>query len=1129
MPSKDLINTFFDQKSICNLPQEAVGYFLFSIPFKSFVYVCQDMLSLKAIHKEALSFNSSLNILIYPEWDVSTYANISPSQEVKMRQASILSKANQPVVILTTLKAFLQKVPQQLSQPHMTFSIKVGKDLDIYSFTTYLQKSGFERVTTVYDTAQYSVRGGIIDVFVPESKLPYRIDLFGETVDSIKYFDPSSQRSEGEELEEITISSNQGINIDEESLNRLKTNFFTHFGMEHRDNQYVRMDITSPPPGWEHLYSLMFESMLSLKDIFSDRPIFLPSKAYFQDFAQQMRSIYEDRKFMWNQGKESQRMVPPVPIDMLFDTDDLCSGKNIHIVSAMKVKEGTDFGYRILPPAHGDTLYEKIGQHLKAAKGLLLIIILDTETDIQHLKNMCAEHAIPINEIIGLNQAKLDGVNLWKSFLLKGFYTDKFYFLSEMDLFGKRQKPYKKSSASARKIEDIIQDANSIGVGDIVVHRNHGLGRYLGLETVQVNHLVHDCFKLEYSGNDKLFLPVENSDLLSRYGDEDSKASLDKLGGVAWENRQKGVKKKLRSLASYLMKIAAARKLKKAPVFCKNVEIFDEFVSHFPYAETEDQLNAINDVLEDLEKGIAMDRLICGDVGFGKTEVALRAAFLVAYHGCQVAIVTPTTLLARQHYTTFQERLKGFNLKVRQLSRLVKASEAQEIRRDLADGKIDIVIGTHALLSKTVRFKDLQLLIVDEEQSFGVKQKEKLKELAENVHVLTLTATPIPRTLQMSLLGVRDLSIISTPPVDRLAIQTTIMEEDYSMISQAIELELKRGGQVFYVCPRIQDIEEIETYLKKLPLAAKVAVAHGQMTSETLENRISEFMDKQYDVLISTSIIESGIDIPNVNTMIIHNAHMFGLSQLYQLRGRIGRSNRQAFAYLMLPSQRKLGEKSLKRLHVMSTLDSLGAGFQLASHDMDIRGAGNLLGEEQSGHIKEVGVELYQELLKEAVDKLRKEDITDFEGWSPQLSLGISVSLTESYIADLDTRMNLYRRIGHIESQTDIENMRGELVDRFGPLPTMAENLLKTIEIKLLCKQAFIQKLDVGPSGFVMAFKNNLCPYAERLLGLISSNRQYKIRGDQTLFYASNKNNMDERLDELKKSLGEILVLKDDF
>lgn len=1108
------------------MPQEAVGYFLSSVPLQSFVYVCPDVLSLKAIYKEALAFNPSLNIQVYPEWDVATYANISPSQEVKMRQASILSKSNQPGVILTTLKAFVQKVPQQLSQSHISFSIKVGKDLEIPSLTTYLQKSGFNRVTTVYDSAQYSIRGGIIDVFDPAAKLPYRIDLFGETVDSIRHFDPSSQRSEGASLEQITISSTQGANLDTENINRLKTNFFTHFGMEYRDNQYVRMDLTSPPSGWEHLYPLMFEPMISLKETFQDRPIFLPPKAYLQDFEQQMRSIYEHRKFIWNQGKESQRMVPPLSIEMLFDTDDIYSSKNMHVVSPMKVKEGRDFGYRMLPPEKGDTLYEKISHHLKSAKGLSLTVVLDTETvvldtetDIQHLKNMCAEHAISINQIKNLDQAQADGINLWKSFLLKGFFTDKFYFLSEMDLFGKRQKPYKKSSSSARKIEDIIQEASSIGVGDIVVHRNHGLGRYLGLETVQVNHLVHDCFKLEYAGNDKLFLPVENSDLLSRYGDEDSKASLDKLGGVAWENRQKGVKKKLRSLASYLMKIAAARKLKKAPLFYKNVEVFDEFVSHFPYAETEDQLNAINDVLEDLEKGIAMDRLICGDVGFGKTEVALRAAFLVAYHGCQVAIVTPTTLLARQHYQTFQERFKGFNINVRQLSRLIKVSEAAEVRRDLAEGKVDIVIGTHALLSKTVQFKNLQLLIVDEEQSFGVKQKEKLKELAENVHVLTLTATPIPRTLQMSLLGVRDLSIISTPPVDRLAIQTTIMEEDPAMISQAIESELKRGGQVFYVCPRIQDIQEIETYLKKLPFEAKVTVAHGQMTSENLENRITEFMDKQYDVLISTSIIESGIDISNVNTMIVHNAHMFGLSQLYQLRGRIGRSNRQAFAYLMLPSQRKLGEKSLKRLQVMSTLDSLGAGFQLASHDMDIRGAGNLLGEEQSGHIKEVGVELYQELLKEAVDNLRKEAPSKFEGWSPQLSLGISVSLTESYIADLDTRMNLYRRIGHIESQTAIENMRGELVDRFGPLPIMAANLLKTIEIKLLCKQAFIEKLDVGPSGFVIAFKNNVCPYAEGLLKLISSNRQYKIRADQTLFYASNKNNVDERLTEVQEVL----------
>ena len=641
-----------------------------------------------------------------------------------------------------------------------------------------------------------------------------------------------------------------------------------------------------------------------------------------------------------------------------------------------------------------------------------------------------------------------------------------------------------------------------MSIGDLVVHVEHGIGRYQGLKTLTVQDAPHDCLHLEYFDNAKLFLPVENIELLSRFGSDDVEVQLDKLGGVAWQSRKAKMRARIKMLAEQLIAIAAKRSMRHTEIVSPGTGPYDEFCARFPYTETEDQENAIADIIEDFAKGQPMDRLVCGDVGFGKTEIALRAAFIMAMSGRQVAVITPTTLLARQHYKNFVARFKGFPLKIAQLSRMVSASDAKAAKEGIADGQVDIIIGTHALLQKTIKFRDVALVIVDEEQHFGVKHKERLKEFRADTHVLTLTATPIPRTLQLAMSGIRDLSLIATPPVDRLAVRTTVGPFDRVVARETLLREHYRGGQSFYVAPRIADLDNIAEYLRDELPELKFMIAHGQMGSGELEDIMTAFYEGKFDVLVSTTIIESGLDIPTANTIIIHRADMFGLGQLYQLRGRVGRSKQRAYAYLTTSAKKKLTPAAERRLKVMQSLDTLGAGFTLASHDLDIRGAGNLLGEEQSGHVKEVGVELYQHMLEEAVAELRDGGAAREDVWSPQINLGASVLIPDDYVADLDVRMALYRRLGDVSNSEELNGFAAELIDRFGPLPHEVSQLLEIVALKAICRRAGISKIDAGPKGAVISFHNDQFSNVAGLIEFVSSSPlDIKLRPDQKFVF----------------------------
>lgn len=1094
-------------------------------------------LSEQELHEAKTSinaFNPDLTIYTFPQWDTLPYAAASPSISIQMQRQTILDqirRSTSPYIILSTLPAVTQKT----TPSKYTSSITIDKNnpLDSPRLTIELIESGFEKVESVYQAGEFSIRGGVVDIFPSGHAQPYRIDVFGDQIESIHPFDPASQRrNKHVSLNNLTISSHQEILLTQETIHTFKENFSKTFEIEGRGNYYTSIVEGSPLSGWEQLYPLFFTSTQSMFDLFPNITFLLPPKGAFIEQISDLGESYTYRKQLWDGTLAKDSLLPPITPDLMYCTDfetTIFRKSNTHFYSPVKQQDGLDYGLRLLDPLTGESVTDRFNQACKIATAskTKLVCALSEEQDIRYLNT--SYHALQNRSIVVCKTwlevtSNSSSVVIWNQRLLHGFKNKDYYILTASELFGERISTVKKRKSVVNP-EDIIAQATALNVGDLIVHRQHGIGRYLGLETISVFNVTHDCLALEYSGRDKLFLPVENIELLSRYGSDQGSVNLDKLGGTSWQARQLNVKKQLRTIAKYLMDIAAKRHLKTAPTIQIPTEEFQAFCRRFPFVETEDQEKAISDVIQDLRKTTPMDRLICGDVGFGKTEIALRAAFLAVQNGYQIGIIAPTTILVRQHYLSFKKRFEGLGCRIEQISRLVSSTKVDQIKQATATGDVSILVGTHGLLSDSVKFKNLGLLVVDEEQAFGVKQKERIKELCTNLHVLTLSATPIPRTLQMSLLGIKEMSLIATPPVDRRAVQTTLCEEDHIILNQAIKQEVDRCGQIFYVCPRISDLDSVYASLTKTFPNLNIVIAHGQLAPSEIEARLLSFIEGKAHILLSTQIIESGIDIPNANTMIIHNAHLFGLSQLYQLRGRIGRSPRQAYAYLITPQGRMLNKTALKRLQVMSTLDSLGAGFTLASHDLDIRGAGNLLGVEQSGHIKDVGVELYQDMLKQAVNSLKKTgniETDEDELWSPVLSLGLSVGLPESYIQDIESRMEIYRKLGNLNTNDQVNDMRAELLDRFGRLPAEADNLIETIKIKILCRLAHVQKAESGSNGVLLTFKNNQCPYVDNLLKVVQSNHNYKLRPDLKLFYHWSIDDISTRVKTVKNICKEL-------
>ena len=658
------------------------------------------------------------------------------------------------------------------------------------------------------------------------------------------------------------------------------------------------------------------------------------------------------------------------------------------------------------------------------------------------------------------------------------------------------------------------------------MHVDHGIGRFKGLKNISVLESQHDCVEISYFNEDKLYIPVENIELLSKYSGNNEYVELDRLGTSHWQFRKANAKKKINEIADELIKTAAERSLKKAPKFKALEPYYTNFVNEFSYDETEDQINVTSEILNDLNTGMPMDRLVCGDVGYGKTEVALRGAFNVALGGYQVAIIVPTTLLCRQHYENFVNRFQNSPLKISQLSRLVSKVEANHTIEKINNGEIDVVVGTHALLSDKIKFKKLGLLIIDEEQHFGVSQKEKIKNIKSDIHILSLTATPIPRTLQMSLVGLRDLSIISTAPVNRQTIKTEVISFNANKISEAIIAEKNRGGQIYYVCPRVSELDEVEDFLKINLPDVTYRIAHGQMTPKSLENVMVDFYNDEFKILLCTTIVESGLDLSKTNTMIVHNSDKFGLSQLYQLRGRIGRANIEAYCYYTISDFNSITETANQRLNLLKKLDSRGSSFNLASHDLEVRGSGNIIGDQQSGHIREIGLELYHRLLKEKIIELRSDFHTLDAEWSPQINLGLNVLIPEQFIPNLNTRLYFYRKLAYLSNIGELKEIKNEMLERFGSIPDEVFHLFKITELRVLCKDLSIEKFDLGARGLTIKFRNNKFEKSDELVALISRKKyDLKLRSDQTLVYNFNKTGEKQRISKAFHFMKELTTL----
>lgn len=720
-----------------------------------------------------------------------------------------------------------------------------------------------------------------------------------------------------------------------------------------------------------------------------------------------------------------------------------------------------------------------------------------------------------------------DVILIAKVIIKNGFECDDLIVITEQDLFGEKILKLSDDNNSSRELEKLIKEQNNLSIGDLVIHKDYGLGRFIGLETIGLDNLKNDYLKIEYANNSHLFIPIEDFDLVSRYGDYRSETILDKLGSEKWAVKRNKVREKLESIAKELIKIASFRKLSKAPILVPNENEYREFCIRFNYTETKDQLKAIQDIEKDLSKGIPADRLICGDVGFGKTEVALRAAFIAsesAGNAVQVAVISPTTLLCRQHYNLFKERFRYTGVNVATISRLTSPAENKKTREKLENGGVDIIIGTHALLSDKVKFKNLGLLIVDEEQRFGVKQKEKLKEIGSGIHLISLSATPIPRTLQMAMTGIRDLSLITTPPVDRLNISTYVMDFDEIILREAINRELNRKGKVIIVVPRISDIQQIELKLSNTLRNIKYRIAHGQMSSVNLDRIINDFYDGQFQVLIATTIIESGLDIPDANTIIIYRADRFGLSQLHQLRGRVGRGKVKAYAYLTTNPTDTISINAKKRLKSIEEVQEIGGGFAIASDDMEIRGSGNIIGEEQSGHIKDVGIELYNQMLVEAVNKIKNSDDINLQEYdfSPQVKLNISTTISEDYINDISLRLYYYKKLADVKNDREKQAILLELENRFGKVPEEIFNILEITKIKALCKKIGITNLEISNNYMNIKFLNDKFSKPDYLIKLIQEGKA-EMKKQNILSFFIKKISF---FDDIEKILNDLLLKK---
>ena len=1102
--------------------------------------------------------NNQLEILSFPNWDCLPFDRASPKINIVSSRINCLHKltkhnSDTKILVITTISSVLQKtVPFNLVK-NLGFKISTGEEISIDILSQMLIDNGFSRVEIANNISEFAIRGNIVDIIISHNQIAddligYRLDFFGNMVEKIKVFDPLTQLTHNT-IKEINLLPTAEINLNQKSVNNFKNHYRSLFGIPKNDIMYDNVLEGRNYCGMEHFLPLFYDQPLSnIFDYLQQPQISFSNQidSLKNDQLKIIEEYYQARIIDKKSRKNSDSIYNPLPSNYLYlnnqeFNNELNKNLVINFLTSqpshsnnrkidLQIKPIPDF--TLASRANKANVFELFNNFIQAEltnhKILLTCSSLGSQDRIKKILLEYNTQSIEIKNFTDI--AKLSKNQIGLCILTvsnNGFYSNDIAIISESSLLG--EKIYRQTSK--KSANRIISEGINLQIGELVVHRYHGIGKFDGLHNIETSGIKNDFLKIIYAGNDALFVLVEDINLITRYGADNPLIQLDKLGNNNWKNRREKIKNKIKIAAEKLIQIAAERKIKKAPILIADQIAYEEFKANFNFEETEDQLRVISEIEEDFQKGSPMDRLICGDVGFGKTEIAMRAAFIAASNNhkninllthsnlknnnYQSAIITPTTLLCRQHYHNFIHRFKNTNIKIAQLSRMISVAESKQIKQDLEAGKIDIIIGTHSLLNKNIKFKKLGLLIVDEEQHFGVIQKERIKELKSEVHILTISATPIPRTLQMSLSGVKELSIISTPPIDRLAIRNYVMPYDTVIIREAILREYQRGGRTFFVVPRIQDIDQIYHKLVKQIPEVKIEFAHGQINPSNLDKIMNNFYDGKFDVLLSTTIIESGIDISTANTIIIYKAENFGLAQLYQLRGRVGRGKIRGYCYFTT-KKNKISEIAKRKLQVLQNLDELGAGFSIASHDMDIRGSGNILGGEQSGHVRETGVELYQSMLIDAIKELKSSsseinpqniNVTpETEEYTVQIKLGISLLIPENYISDLSTRMQFYKRISNINTKEEQEQIAVEMIDRFGKLTIEIENLLQVAYLKNLCKKLNIEKLENTLKGILISFKKNHFSQGEKLLEMIfSSKNQIQLQTHKVLFLSKHK------------------------
>ncbi|MDE0303747.1 MAG: transcription-repair coupling factor [Albidovulum sp.] len=1119
------IDSIYDEVTVCGAPAGYDGRLIADWAGRHdgpILHIAKDDRRLAEIAGAISFFSPNLPIMSFPAWDCMPYDRISPRAEITSSRLSLLAsiangKIRSPIVILATINSATQYLPPRETISRNSLSASVGQRINRDEFVEFLSGSGYLRCSKVIEPGEFAVRGGIIDLFPLGWRKPARLDFFGDILDGIREFDPDSQLTTGK-LKNLDIAPGSEFLFDNESVSRFRTRYRSEFGAPPLGAVlYESVSARKRIQGMEHWLPFFQERLETIFDYLPSATVSFDERDAFHRAERWdlVRARYETRAQSAANSSRSDVFAPPCRPELLYLNPEaferLLNKRKVFRLRQGKLPPGPGIidaggrpGFKILASSNAkgqETQLERFANKIHELKrDFNVVVSCWTAGSRDRLSSLLEDSGVgeirridSASDLVGLRSKACCVV--WA--LESGFCAPGLAVISEQDVFGKR---LVRTRHKKRAISEILADAAAFLPGDIVVHVEHGVAVYRGLETLKASNASHDCIVLEYEGGDRLYVPVENIDLLSRYGQDH--ARLDRLGAAHWQERKARMRKRILDMADDLLKVAAERALRSGHVIVPDRYAYKSFLARFQYEETDDQSSAIADVLSDLESGTPMDRLICGDVGFGKTEVAMRAAFVAALAGWQVGVVAPTTLLARQHYATFKERFSGFPIEIRQLSRLVGKSEAADIRKGIENGTIDIAIGTHALLADRIKFKNFGLLVIDEEQNFGVAQKEKLKRLRSQVHVLTLTATPIPRTIQMSMSGIKDMSVIGTPPADRLAIRTYVLEFDTVTVREALVREHSRRGQSFFVVPRISDLGGIAKFLEEQVPEVSFVVAHGRMSPNELQARTTSFFEGKAEVLLSTTIVAAGLDVPTANTVVVYRSDLYGLAQLYQIRGRVGRSYFRAYAYLTYNRRSKISEKADRRLRVLSNLDSLGAGFAVASHDLDIRGAGDILGSRQSGEIPEVGIELYQKMLEQTIGNLKAGGNIDAamqeEAWSPRINLGVTVKIPDSYVADLDVRMNLYRRLSSLRTKVEIEGFAAEMIDRFGDMPAEVTTLLRLIRIKSLCAAAGVSRLDGGPKGATVEFRKGEFANTEGLISFIHDQKgRAKVRSNK--------------------------------